>query len=122
MGIRIDKWLWAARFFKTRSLACDAVSGGKVKLTGATSKPAREIRVGDRLTIHNGDNRWEISVLALSDQRGPASAARLLYAESAESIAARETAQMLRKFSAEPAANRHGRPTKRERRQLDDLG
>ena len=122
MGIRIDKWLWAARFFKTRGLACDAVSGGKVKLNGAASKPAREIRVGDRLTIHNGDNRWEISVLALSDQRGPASTARLLYAESAESIAAREAAQMLRQFSAEPAANRHGRPTKRERRQLDDLG
>ena len=122
MGIRIDKWLWAARFFKTRSLACDAVSGSKVKLNGAACKPAREIRVGDRLTIHNGETCWEVSVLALSDQRGPASAARLLYAESPESIAAREAAQMLRKFSAEPATNRHGRPTKRERRQLDDLG
>ena len=100
MGIRIDKWLWAARFFKTRSLACDAVSGGKVKLNGAASKPAREIRVGDQLTIHNGDNRWEISVLALSDQRGPASTARLLYAESAESIAAATAAAVLAALNA----------------------
>ncbi len=118
-GIRLDKWLWAARFFKTRSLATDAVSGGKIKLNGAPTKPAREIKAGDQLDIFNGDTRWEVIVLALSEIRGPASAARLLYEETAESRAAREAEQMRRKFEVEPAADIHGRPTKRDRRQMD---
>ncbi len=118
-GIRLDKWLWAARFFKTRSLATDAVSGGKIKLNGAPTKPAREIKAGDRLDIFNGDTRWEVIVLALSEIRGPASEARLLYEETAESRAAREAEQMRRKFEVEPAADIHGRPTKRDRRQMD---
>ena len=118
-GIRLDKWLWAARFFKTRSLATDAVSGGKIKLNGAPTKPAREIKAGDRLDIFNGDTRWEVIVLALSEKRGPASEARLLSEETAESRAAREAEQMRRKFEVEPAADIHGRPTKRDRRQMD---
>ncbi len=118
-GIRLDKWLWAARFFKTRSLATDAVSGGKVKLNGAPTKPARDTKPGDRLDIANSETRWTVTVLALSDKRGPASEARLLYEETPESIAAREAEQMRRKFTQEPAADLHGRPTKRDRRQID---
>lgn len=120
-GIRIDKWLWAARFFKTRSLATDAISGGKIKLNGTASKPAREVKIGDRLDIFNGDTRWEITILGLSDKRGPASAARRLYEESPDSIAARTAEQLRRKFTTEPAATLHGRPTKRDRRQLAGL-
>ena len=122
MGVRVDKWLWAARFFKTRSLATDAVGGGKVKLNGAATKPAREVKPGDRLEIFNGDTRWEVVVQALSEKRGPAAEARLLYEETPESIAARETEQLRRKFTVEPAADLHGRPTKRDRRQMQRLG
>jgi ribosome-associated heat shock protein Hsp15 len=118
-GLRVDKWLWAARFFKTRTLASDAVSGGKVKVNGGASKPARDIKVGDRLDIANGEVRWQVVVHALSDKRGPAPEARLLYEESAESIAAREAARDSRKLIQDPAAEIHGRPTKRDRRQMD---
>ncbi len=121
-GVRIDKWLWAARFFKTRSLATDAVSGGKIKLNGAATKPARDVKAGDRLEVFNGDTRWEVVVQALSEKRGPATEARQLYEETAESIAAREAEQMRRKFTVEPAADIHGRPTKRDRRRLDRFG
>ena len=117
-GIRIDKWLWAARFFKTRSLATDAVNGGKIKLNGAQTKPARDLKVGDRLDIYNGDTRWTVIVAALSEKRGPAVEARQLYEETAESSAAREAEQARRKFEHEPAADLHGRPTKRDRRQM----
>lgn len=121
-GIRIDKWLWAARFYKTRSLATDAVSGGKARLNGAPTKPARDVKPGDRLDIFNGETRWQVVVLGLSDKRGPASEARQLYEETPDSIAAREAEQMRRKFTNEPAAEIHGRPTKRDRRQLGRLG
>ncbi len=121
-GIRIDKWLWAARFFKTRSLATDAVGGGKIKLNGAPTKASRDVRIGDRLDVFNGETRWEVVVRALSEKRGPASEARLLYEETADSIAAREAEQMRRKFETEPASDIHGRPTKRDRRQLDRFG
>jgi ribosome-associated heat shock protein Hsp15 len=121
-GIRIDKWLWAARFFKTRSLATDAVGGGKIKLNGATTKPARDVKVGDRLDICNGDTRWQVAILGLSEKRGPAPEARLLYEETPESIAAREAEQLRRKFTQEPSAEIHGRPTKRDRRQMDRFG
>ncbi len=120
-GIRIDKWLWAARFFKTRSLATDAVSGGKIKLNGAPTKPARDLKVGDKLDVFNGDTRREVVVQALSEKRGPAAEARLLYEETTESIAAREAEQARRKFTQEPAAEIHGRPTKRDRRQMERL-
>jgi len=109
------------RFFKTRSLATDAVSGGKIRLNGTPTKPAREVKIGDRLDVFNGDTRWEVVVLALSEKRGPASEARLLYAETTESITAREAEQARRKFEHEPAAEIHGRPTKRDRRQLNRL-
>ena len=121
-GIRIDKWLWAARFFKTRSLATDAVSGGKVRLNEAATKPARDVKPGDRLEISNGDTRWQVIVLALSDKRGPAPEARLLYEETAASIAEREAEQQRRQLAREPAAEIHGRPTKRDRRQIDRFG
>lgn len=117
-GVRIDKWLWAARFFKTRSLATDAVSGGKVRLNEQPTKPSREVKIGDRLDVFNGDTRWLIIVRTLSEKRGPASEARLLYEETANSIAAREAEQSRRKLEHEPAADIHGRPTKRDRRQI----
>lgn len=122
MSLRVDKWLWAARFFKTRSLASDAVSGGKVRINGATTKPARDIKVGDKLEIANSETRWVVTVQALSDKRGPAPEARLLYEETPESIAAREAERDARKFIQDPAADLHGRPTKRDRRQMDRYG
>ena len=121
-GLRVDKWLWAARFFKTRSLASDAVSGGKVKVNGAAIKPARDIKIGDRLDIANSETRWEVTVLNLSDKRGPAPEARLLYEETPDSITARESARTSRQFVQDPAADIHGRPTKRDRRQMDRYG
>ncbi len=80
-GLRIDKWLWAARFFKTRALATQAVDAGHVKLDGVRIKPSRTLRAGDRLTLRVGEQDWEISVVALSDRRGPATEARRLYIE-----------------------------------------
>ena len=121
-GIRLDKWLWAARFFKTRRLATDAVGGGKVRLNDAAAKPARDVKVGDRLDICNGDTRWQVVVKDLSEKRGPAPEARQLYEETAESLAAREAEQQRRRFEVEPAADLHGRPTKRDRRQMSRLG
>lgn len=118
-GIRIDKWLWAARFFKTRSLATDAVGGGKVKLNGAPTKASRDVKIGDRLDIFNGNTRWEVVIRALPEKRGPASEARMLYEETPDSMTAREAEQMRRKFTVEPSADIHGRPTKRDRRQID---
>jgi len=114
--VRIDKWLWAARFFKTRSLATQAVEGGRVKLNDERAKPSKEIRVGDRLLIHIGDLAWQVSVLALSDKRGPAPQARLLYAESEESAARRAEQVAERKLLVEPAAGLKGRPSKKDRR------
>ena len=122
MSLRVDKWLWAARFFKTRSLASDAVSGGKVRINGATTKPARDIKVGDKLEIANSETRWVVTVQALSDKRGPAPEARLLYEETPESVAAREAERDARKFIQDPAADLHGRPTKRDRPQMDRYG
>jgi ribosome-associated heat shock protein Hsp15 len=121
-GLRVDKWLWAARFFKTRSMASDAVSGGKVKVNGTATKPAREIKPGDCLVITNSATRWEVTVQTLSDKRGPAPEARLLYDETPESISAREAARESRQFVQDPAADIHGRPTKRNRRQMDRYG
>lgn len=119
MSVRVDKWLWAARFFKTRTAAQQAVEGGKVKLGGERMKPAKELRVGDELAIHIGAYEWIVRVAMLSDKRGSATAARTLYTEDQASRAKREEQTTLRKFAAEPAQERHGRPTKRERRQLE---
>ena len=120
--LRIDKWLWAARFFKTRTLASDAVDTGKVKVGGERVKPARGLRIGDELFIDNGADTWEVAVLGLSDKRGAASVARLLYAETPASIARREQAQEERKLFREPGSTIKGRPTKRDRRQLSKAG
>jgi ribosome-associated heat shock protein Hsp15 len=119
MAMRIDKWLWAARFYKTRSLAQQAVEGGKVRLNGERVKPAKELKPGDALAIHIGVYEWAVSVVTLSDKRGPAIVAQTLYQETPASQARRAELATLRKLVPEPSAQRHGRPTKRERRQLD---
>lgn len=116
--MRLDKWLWAARFYKTRSLATDAVDGGKVKLNGATVKPAREIKVGDRLALRVGEEQWEVIVQGLNEQRRPAPEARLLYQETEESARNRTQAADLRRLAPTPTPDHKGRPTKRDRRQL----
>jgi ribosome-associated heat shock protein Hsp15 len=116
---RIDKWLWAARFFKTRSLAQRAIEGGKIKLAGERIKPSREVKPGDALSVAIGDHTWDITVVQVSDKRGPAPVARLLYEESEESRARREAAIAKRRLTIEPAHSRKGRPTKRERRELE---
>ena len=117
-NVRIDKWLWAARFFKTRSLATDAVDTGKVKLDGERIKPARNVKLGDKLHIDNGADTWEVVVLAISDVRGPAPVARTLYQETDTSIVQRENAVEARKLYREPGSMIKGRPTKRDRRAL----
>jgi ribosome-associated heat shock protein Hsp15 len=114
--LRIDKWLWAARFFKTRALATQAIEAGHVKLAGERVKPAKEVRPGDRLSIVVGDMEWRVEVLGLSDRRGPAPQARALYAEDAASLEARQRRIEARRVAAEPAADIKGRPTKRDRR------
>ncbi len=119
--MRIDKWLWAARFYKTRSQAAAAVDGGKVKLNGAAAKPARELKAGDRLHIRTGGEDWEVNVLGFNAQRRPAAEARLLYAETPESAEKRARAAELRRLSPLPQADTKGRPTKRDRRQLTRL-
>jgi ribosome-associated heat shock protein Hsp15 len=116
---RIDKWLWAARFFKTRSAAQQAVEGGKVKLNGERSKPAKELKTGDELRIRIGAYEWVVRVVQLSDKRGPAAVARTLYEENEESRMRRTEQVALRRVAADPGSERRGRPTKRERRQLE---
>jgi ribosome-associated heat shock protein Hsp15 len=117
--VRIDKWLWAARFFKTRSLATDAVAAGKVKLNDERVKPARSVKSGDVLDIDNGASEWQVAVKALDDVRRSAALAQTLYEETSESIARREAAQEQRKYFREPGLDIRGRPTKRDRRELD---
>ena len=104
--MRLDKWLWAARFFKTRSLASDAVDGGKVKLNGASAKPAKDVKVGDRLQLRAGEQDWEVVVQGLNDQRRPAPEAQLLYQETPDSVQQRTQAAELRKLAPTPARNR----------------
>jgi ribosome-associated heat shock protein Hsp15 len=119
--MRLDKWLWAARFFKTRGLAQAAIAAGRVKLHEERTKPAHALKVGDLLEIRVGDAAWHVQVAALSDKRGPAAQARTLYAESEASRAERERRAELRHRGADPAAGRKGRPTKRDRRKLEDF-
>ncbi len=119
---RVDKWLWAARFFKHRSAATAAIDGGKVKLNGAATKPSREIKPGDQLDITVGEDTRTVMVCAIADKRGTAAVAQTLYEETPESIATRERARDLRKFAATPGADLHGRPTKRDRRRIDRFG
>jgi ribosome-associated heat shock protein Hsp15 len=116
--IRIDKWLWAARLFKTRTLAAEAVDLGRVRVNGQRTKPAREARPGDRVEVQVGDLRGEFVIRALSTQRGPASVAQQLYEETADSRARRERRRELLRYGAEPARSIARRPTKREGRVL----
>jgi ribosome-associated heat shock protein Hsp15 len=116
--VRIDKWLWAARFFKTRALAQAAVAAGKVKLHGERVKPAKEVRAGDELAIRAGEYEWRVTVKELSARRGPAAAASKLYAESEESRARRIAQIADRRAHGSVWGERKGRPTKRERRQI----
>ncbi len=117
--IRVDKWLWAARFFKTRSQAAEAVDGGKVEVNGARAKPAKDVRVGDELRIRLGPYEHHVVVRGLSDKRGPASVAQTLFEETPESIAAREKLREDHRLA--PALfvyEEKGRPTKKDRRAL----
>jgi ribosome-associated heat shock protein Hsp15 len=118
-AVRVDKWLWAARFLKTRTLAADAVKGGLVALNGQRIKPSHDVRAGDRLEITLGPVRRSVVVRGLSDRRGPATEAALLYEETPESIAAREQYREERRLARAPAPNPGGRPTKRDRRRFD---
>ena len=119
--VRLDKWLWAARFFKTRSLAIEAIGKGRVSVNGQPAKPSREVRVGDSLGLQQGGLARTLLVTGVSHVRGPAPVAQALYRETPESIAAREAALAARRLAPEPAESiAQGRPTKRERRQLAD--
>lgn len=116
-SIRIDKWLWAARFFKTRSLAQEAVELGRVRLAGQRLKSSREVRPGDRLTIERAQERYDIFVEKISAVRGPATVAQTLYKETEDSKQKRERSAMMRKIAMEPASTiAKGRPTKRDAR------
>jgi ribosome-associated heat shock protein Hsp15 len=117
--VRIDKWLWAARFFKTRSLATEAVAGGRVHMDGQRVKPAKDVRVGDRLEITIGEMVFAVEVLGLADKRGPASQAQALYEESEESRARRERQRELRRMAPPLGHDLQGRPSKRDRRRLE---
>ena len=117
-GQRIDKWLWCARFFKTRSLAQEAVEGGHVQVNGERVKASRQVRVGDRLRITRERERYEVQVIGIPERRGPAAEARTHYVESAESEAARAA---VREFNRLTAPVSSGRPDKRERRELLDV-
>lgn len=117
--VRIDKWLWAARFFKTRSLAAQAVAGGRVQLNGARVKPAHEVRAGDVLDIRAGGLAWRVEVRVLGTRRGPAEAARALYVEDAATREARERVIAARRAAPGPGFGLRGRPTKRDRRMIE---
>jgi ribosome-associated heat shock protein Hsp15 len=115
---RLDKWLWAARFFKTRKLATEAISGGKVHLNGQRSKPGKEVKIGNRLSISKGPYQWELTVMGLAKQRKPASEAVLLYEESADSLARRQAQIAQRKTEQEFLNQPETRPNKKQRRQI----
>jgi ribosome-associated heat shock protein Hsp15 len=119
--VRVDKWLWAARFFKTRGTATEAVLGGHVQVNGARAKPAREVAVGDRLEIRRGQQRWTVIVKGVADRRGPASVAATLYEETTESAAERARRTDERRLTRPLGADLGERPTKRDRRRLDAL-
>jgi ribosome-associated heat shock protein Hsp15 len=116
--MRIDKWLWAARFYKTRSLAAQAIAAGHVKLDGHTVKAARELQVGDRLDVATGEVAWTVVVRRLNEQRRPASEAQQLYEETAESSTRRAALREARQLAPVPGSELRGRPTKKARRQI----
>ena len=116
---RIDKWLWAARFFKTRSQATAAVTGGKVEVNGDTAKPSKTIKVGDRVRIRLGPTEYRLTVTAIGERRGSATVAQTLYEESPESLAERQRIASERRFSRAPTYEEKGRPSKKDRRDLE---
>jgi ribosome-associated heat shock protein Hsp15 len=114
-GVRLDKWLWAARFYKTRGLAQEAIAGGKIRLNGERPKPAKDVKPGDRLVIHAGVYEWVLTVRAVAERRGSAEVARTLYEEDPDSLARRLA--RIEEVRAQPApVAAKGRPTKRDRR------
>jgi ribosome-associated heat shock protein Hsp15 len=119
--IRVDKWLWAARFFKTRGLAATAVAGGKVYVNGSRAKPAKLVQVGDELRVRVGPYDWLVTVRAVTERRGAARDAQLLYDESAAGRAARERLAEAHKIAPAPTYQGKGRPTKKERREIERL-
>jgi ribosome-associated heat shock protein Hsp15 len=119
--LRIDKWLWAARFYKTRTLASEEIGKGRVQVNGAEAKPAREVKIGDTVSLRREALTRTVVVKGLSGMRGPAPVAQQLYEETADSLKAREQAAEQRRYAPEPARSiENGRPTKRGRRELDD--
>jgi len=116
---RIDKWLWAARFFKTRSLATHAVDLGRVLQNEQRVKPAHDVKSGDLIEIHHGEQTWQVKVLRVLEVRGPASVAQTMYEETPTSIEKRQKIAEDRKYFREPTAHIQGRPTKRDRRQMN---
>jgi len=118
-SLRLDKWLWASRFFKTRKLATDAINGGKVHLNGVRVKPSRAVKITDTLDITRESYRYHIEVLGLNDKRRPAKEAQLLYAESEDSIRKREQERELRKLNSASVHQSDKKPNKKERRQID---
>jgi len=119
--VRIDKWLWAARFFKTRSAATDAVLGGRVHLNEARVKPAKEVKAGDTIELRIGQLQWMLVVKDVADKRGSASVAKTLYDETPESVAARERRSAELRLSRPLGADLGARPTKQDRRRIEDL-
>ncbi len=120
-SVRIDRWLWAARFFKTRSLAKSAIEGGKVHVEGQRTKPAKDINVGQSLTVRRGDEEMTVVVKALAEQRGPAKVAQLLYEETTESVEQREIISARRRMERAGLTVPAHKPSKRDRRDLRKL-
>ena len=120
-SVRLDSWLWAARFYKTRTLAAEAVDGGKVDLNGDRPKRSRAVKVGDEIALRQGPYHYRLTVTGLADRRGPASVAATLYQEDAASLAARQALSEKLKFQAPTFFDGTGRPTKKQRRDLDKL-
>jgi ribosome-associated heat shock protein Hsp15 len=116
--VRLDKWLWAARFFKTRGLAAEAVTGGKIEINGTRPKPSRSVRIGDRLTIRRGPCEWTVIVQGVARLRGPAAQAQTLYEETEESRRRREATAIQLKLERPPEFDSSGRPSKKDRRDI----
>jgi ribosome-associated heat shock protein Hsp15 len=116
---RIDKWLWAARFFKTRSQATAAVSGGKVEVNGESAKPSKTVKPGDSIRLRMGPIEYRLTVTGIEERRGSAAVAQTLYQELPESVAERERVAAQRRFASAPAYEEKGRPSKKDRREMD---
>ena len=118
-SVRLDKWLWASRFFKSRKAAVDAITGGKVHLNGSRVKPSRNVQINDQLKITRNNEKYLVTVLGLNDKRRPAKEAQLLYEEEQESIDARETEREIRRINNASVAQPSTKPNKKQRRQMD---